>query len=117
MVAQQPRPAIPTAMVFTLIQRESVWPDIELFVRMGMRPAEVRLAVQRIQGTDLDAAKIATAFGKRTRKGMPLREPAERRQARQQAKGDAYWIVQASSREQALQGARRIRTPVTPPPR
>jgi hypothetical protein len=77
-----PAPAPPERRQALSRQRGSVWPEIEFFVRLGMRPAEVRLAVQHLTGADLDAAKIATAFGKRTRKGLPLRDPAERRLAR-----------------------------------
>jgi hypothetical protein len=96
-----PPPAKPARNQAVSRQRGSIWPQIELFVRLGMRPAEVGVAVQRLTGANLDPVKLDTAFGKRTRKGIPLRAPDERRLARietlhetadQRAQRVVFWL-------------------------
>lgn len=65
--------------------RGTILPDIEECIRVGMRPSEIAITRRLQTGVEPDdsyRAKIANAMGHRPRKGLPLRTPEERRQAR-----------------------------------
>ena len=66
-------------------ERGTIWPDIKGFVQMGMRPAEIAIALVQSGQRVIDQKvhkQIANAMGHRPRKGLSLRTPAERRSAR-----------------------------------